>query len=91
MFKSKKDKIIEQLTNEYKTLKDELVKAKTALAAVKNKQFAKFKDMSIKDIMNIDPDEMTFEEMMYFVIFVLPLTTDAQHKLEEMGYGKEDN
>jgi cell division protein FtsB len=91
MFTNKKlkeeNKSLKQRNDE---LYNECCDLKTKIGALEHDTFKEFKDVPVNDfIEKFNRNDLTFGEMMYFAIFVLPVTQEAQNTLEKMMYGKD--
>ena len=81
-----------KLKEENAELKAELKDKNDALAALKHSEFKKYKDMPMKDFFKkFENDDLTFGEMMYFAVFVLPVTTKAQELCEALYHHGKDS
>lgn len=81
-----------QLKKENAELKAELKDKNDALAALKHSEFKKYENMTMSDfVKKFENDNLTFGEMMYFAVFVLPVTTKAQELCEALYHHGKDS
>ena len=79
MFTNKK------LKEENVKLKAELKEKNDALAALKHSEFKKYEDVPMTEfVKKFENNDLTFGEMMYFAVFVLPVTTKAEKLCEAL-------
>lgn len=86
MFTNKK------LKEENVKLKAELKEKNDALAALKHSEFKKYENMAMTDfVKKFENNDVTFGEVMYFAVFVLPVTTKAQMLCEALYHHEKDS